>query len=215
MTFNEALKLIRDTQPPVVYLGGKTSTGKSTFAGQLREDLEYRIVELDKVVLNSVIVPLRISNPGEVFNEVYKKRDKIQWIQQFIKAADNEIRDITSKGHRVVVDGTVANPETLRELLSSLPEVAFLYFHPTNLVVYERNLTNRFRQATASHSAGLPTQFWDLVDKDEFKKFCKTGIITTHLRAAISEYARQSQQSSTQRIEKQSALAPEMKIVNI
>jgi predicted kinase len=215
MTFDEALRFVRETEPNILYIGGKTSTGKSTFAAQLKEDLRYKVVELDKVVQGSVILPLKISNHGEAFNEVYKRRDKLDWIQRFIEAADNEAAEVIKTSSRVIIDGAVANPVTLRELLASLPGVVILYFHPTDLDVYERNLTNRFKMATPTHTAGLPTQFWDLVDKAEFQRFCETGVISVPLRESISKYAHKSQESSEQRIDEQSAIAPNMRIVNI
>lgn len=215
MTFDEALKFVRESQPDILYIGGKTSTGKSTFAAQLNTEMMYEVIELDKVVQSSVIIPLQISKRGEAFNEVYKRRDKPKWIQRFIEAADNEVTEAIKKDHRVIIDGAVANPRTLRELLASLPGVVFLYFHPTNLEVYERNLTNRFKSATPNHASGLPTQFWDLVDKAELQRFFESGIISAPLREAISKYARQSQESSEKRIEQQSAIAPDMRIVNI
>lgn len=215
MTFDEALKFVKDTKPNILYIGGKTSTGKTTFASQLQRSIEYHVVELDKVVHESVVQPFQISDEGKAFNEVYKRRDKPEWINAFIKAADNQVGGLIEAGHKVIIDGAIANPETLRELLASLTDVVTLYFHPTNLDVYERNLTNRFMLATPNHSAGLPTQFWKLVDKVEFKRFCETGEVSASLRDSISKYAKESKQSSEDRIQQQAAVIPEMKIVNI
>lgn len=47
---------------------------------------------------------------------------------------------------------------------------------------------------------GLPLKFWQLIDDEEFKKFCKTRKLTENLKASIREYALASQKESLARL---------------
>lgn len=200
MTFDQALKKLSEENPDILYLNGKTSTGKSTFAQMLQQARDYRIIKLDEIVIEEVIRPLRLPGEGEAFEEIYKKRDRTDWIELFITAVEQEVAHTLQHGHKVILDGAVAHPLTLRDMLKSLPSVTFLYFHPANLAHYERNLTERFLTTSKTYNGGLPLRFWRLVDADSFAAFCETRIITDDITQAIKAYATSSQEESIRRL---------------
>ena len=87
MTIDEAFMFIKERRPQLVHVSGKTSTGKSTFGARLNRELGYEIVELDKVVVESLVEPLNLADRGRVFLEVYKHRNRPDWIKRFVNAA--------------------------------------------------------------------------------------------------------------------------------
>lgn len=215
MNFDEALEYVRKSKPEALYLGGKTSTGKSTFARQLGAELDYKTIELDEIVREMVVKARGLANEGEVFSEVYKQRNHLDWIGDFEDAVKREIDKVRAEHHRVILDGAIVHPVTLSETLSSISGVTFLYFHPEHLDVYERNLTNRFRLTSEKFRAGLPMQFWKLVDDDDFREFCKSRQMNEGLRSAIRDYARRSQKSSEERMKAQEGVIGQMLVVLI
>ena len=200
MTPDEAFAFVKQRQPRLIHVSGKTSTGKSTFAARLRDELGYQIIELDTVVNDAVIVPLKLQNRGAVFDEVYKQRNQLGWIRAFTKAAQRLIAKHEGNGEGVVVDGAIANPLTLKELLSTVPETEILYFHPKDLTTYETYLTSRFMLANDAFRAGLPTAFWEQIEDSEFRQFCKDKVVTPSLQQSIGRYAAASRESSSRRL---------------
>lgn len=47
MTVEELYQTIARQKLPVIYLSGKTATGKSTFGRKLRDSLGYQVIELE------------------------------------------------------------------------------------------------------------------------------------------------------------------------
>jgi hypothetical protein len=200
MTANEAFELIKRTGPRVVHVSGKTSTGKSTFAARLSDELGFDTITLDEVVHEAVIGTFGLEDEGMVFVEVYKNRTQADWIRAFIAAARNQINSSLEAGRPVVVDGAVANPETLKELLEGFPSAVIVYFHPDQLPPYERNLTSRFMLSSPTDVAGLPAAFWKLISSSELEQFYKDRKLTEGLEQAIHRYALDSQASSAERL---------------
>lgn len=54
MIVDEIYQDIATKMPPVVYVSGKTSTGKSAFGRRLRDQLGYQVIELEVVLLDIV-----------------------------------------------------------------------------------------------------------------------------------------------------------------
>lgn len=216
MTVNELYASVADRKPRLVYLTGKTSTGKSTFASRLSSEFGYAVINLDEIVVQSVIVPRDLaSQRSEVFFEVYKHRNKLDWIADFINAAHDVINRYMQSGTPVVIDGAIAHESTMQDLLQSYADVYIAYFHPSNLELYSRYLTERFMGTTINNHNGLPKAFWELVDTTEFATFSETRTLTPSLRSSIAAYAQSSQTSSLDRIATLNHAFPTMTIVNI
>jgi adenylate kinase family enzyme len=200
MTLPEAYEYTRINAPKVIHLSGKTSTGKSTFANKLAEDYNYAVIKLDHVVKESVMPHYSLKDEGETFIEVYKNRNNIAWIDQFLTATENEARTYMDSGRSIILDGAISNPITLASLLNRLPKGVIFFFHPAKTENYIRNLTNRFKESSATNNAGLPLGFWKMVDKNAYQGYLDNSVISPKLANAIRTYATKSQQGSSVRL---------------
>lgn len=198
MTVDEIYQDIIKEKPPVIYVSGKTSTGKSTFGRRLRDQLGYQVIELEAVLLQ--IVKEHGFDEQTTFRKVLYDTGEFEAKTLFFDVTDRIISDALTSDHPVVIEGAVANTETLQHILRSAPHLFFLYFHPDDIEIYIRNLTNRFMESSEESYGGLPLKFWRLVDDEEFKNFCKTRALTEGLRASIRQYALTSQQESLTRL---------------
>ncbi len=200
MDIEEAYRQIVTERPSAVYISGKTSTGKSTFSRRLEKECSYRLIDLDQIVMRDVVPRIKDRNEGSAFIEVYRNRDKREWIQWFITSVHAAVSVAIAAKQKVVIEGAVAHPEMLKELLRPFDDVAFIYFHPENISNYERNLTSRFLASSQENNAGLPSKFWDGIDATAFSQFCPDKIVTPILRENIHEYAIFAQRESEARL---------------
>jgi hypothetical protein len=199
MTTDEIYQDIAEEKTPIIYLSGKTSTGKSTFGRKLRDELGYQVVELEAVLLE--IVKKYGFDEQSTFRKVLYDSDEFEAKDLFFAATDHIITSALTSNRPVVIEGAVANVETLQRILQPAPKLTFLYFHPTNIEIYIRNLTKRFMESNEESYGGLPLKFWQLIDDAEFKTFCKTRELTESLEESIRRYAHSSQKESLTRLE--------------
>ncbi len=201
MNIADAFAYVKNEQPDFIHISGKTSTGKSTFASKLKEELGYEVIELDEVVEESIIKPLGLMpEAGVVFREIYKIREKPEWIKMFVDASQKIIKERSGSGAKIVIDGAVANITTLQELLAPFPDTKIIFLHPSSLENYERNISSRFMLTKPNYHAGLPLTFWRLVPKEDFEQFCTDRLITQKLSKAIKDFAIFSKNSSERRL---------------
>jgi gluconate kinase len=214
LTIEEAYATIAQQQPRLLYVAGKTSTGKSTFAQRLRDALGYAIIELDDVVKQDIIPAFDLTDEGTAFVELYKERHNPELTAAFEAAAKARI-DGQLATTPVVVEGALAHPDGLKALFRHHPDFTFLYFHPKQLHVYERNLTSRFMTVHQGYLAGLPIGFWEIMGKDTFEEFCRTHELSSAAKHAIHKYACASQAVSSKRLHRFATSFPEIIEVDI
>jgi adenylate kinase family enzyme len=198
VTVNEIYQTIANEKPSVIYLSGKTSTGKSTFARKLRDSLGYRVIELEAVLLQ--IVTEKGFDEQSTFRKVLNDPGDLEEKALFFEETDRAISAAISKDRPVVIEGSVANVDTLQRILRPAEGAFFVYFHPNDINAYLRNLTSRFLQSNEDSYAGLPLTFWQLIDRKEFKAFCETGELTEGLSGSIREFAEASRTDSLARL---------------
>ena len=198
MTFDQIYETISAKKPPVIYISGKTSTGKSTFGRKLGSELGYDIVELEAILLD--IVDEHGYDEQSTFRKVLHDTGEGEEKSLLYAATDELIKNAVDQEASLVIEGAVANIETLARILKPAPNVLFLYFHPADLDIYIRNLTNRFMESGPQLLGGLPLKFWNLVDKQEFQTFCQTRQLSDGLVESIRSYATMSQQESLTRL---------------
>lgn len=217
MTINETYQQVCNTQPPLLYLSGKTCTGKTTFSDRLKVACAYEVINLDDVVNDSIVKPLGLQDSqGDVFVSAYKTADNALWIDIFVQEAQSRIKGLLTQHKKVIIDGAIANPEVITRLFDGLPDVLFVYFHPgTSSRDYLRNLTSRFKDTTADNPNGLPNNFWSCVDQDQFMRFCQDKVITAELKQSIARYAQQSSESSIKRLETFHKDFPDIIVVSV
>jgi adenylate kinase family enzyme len=214
MNIQEAREYIAENHPQTIHISGKTSTGKSTLANELRDSFGYGIIELDEIVMNEIVSRNKSSDQGLIFAEVYKNRNRLDWINQFISATKTKIDELHSAEVNSIIDGAIANHKTLNEILDGTDSI-IIYLHPENLEVYIRNLTSRFLTATSENKAGLPLKFWDKIPSDSFKSFLRDKQLSLALKDAIEAYAKESQAESTKRLEIFKANFNNILVVNV
>jgi shikimate kinase len=198
MTINEIRRIITQQTPPIIYISGKTSTGKSTFGRSLRDDLGYHVIELEAVLLE--IVTEQGFDEQSTFRKVFYETGEFEEKTLFLKSTDQIISSALAEERPVVIEGAVANVDTLQRVLQPANDTLFLYFHPNEITIYIRNLTNRFMKSSGDSYGGLPLKFWQLIDHEEFKVFCKTRNLSRGLKNSIEQYAHISQKESTTRL---------------
>jgi adenylate kinase family enzyme len=200
MKLDDLYKYIRDEMPQILYVSGKTCVGKSTFASKLKDNLGYEIIELDKVVFESVIKPQGLTDEKAVFVEVYKNSERRDLIDSFVAGAKRLIAAKAALRQPIVIDGAVANVDTLAEVFDSSSAFVFVYFHPKDLSAYQRNLASRFMLSNKDFGSGLPKRFWEFIDDKDFEAFCKDRILSPSLAHSIKQYARSSRKESEKRL---------------
>lgn len=217
MTTDEAYDSILATQPHILYLTGKTCTGKTTFSDRLRQALGYQVVELDEVVREAVVGPFNLKKvEGDVFNSVYKYADNPEWVDLFVAKARGHIQELLTQGTKVIVDGAIGNVGVVHSIFDGMPDTTFLYFHPgKNSPAYTRNLTARFMGTTPRDRNGLPNTFWGYIDREAFAQFCKDKNLTSQLRHGIASYAEYSHQQSVERMLALRQEFPSLQVIDI
>jgi guanylate kinase len=189
---------IAEQRPRIVYLSGKTCTGKTTFAKKLQE-LGYSIIELDPVVMKSVVVPFGV-RPGEGFLTAYRGIGSREQTQAFTDAAKKEIQE-KIKSSPVVVEGAIATVHILKEVFAdNLSNFRFVYLHPVNLEVYSARIRERFIAGAATGTSGLPKHFWEMIDKTVLEQFINTAKLNEGIEKAIMAYASLSIAESLERL---------------
>lgn len=202
MNIKEAAELVAATKPSLLYISGKTCTGKTTFAREIAERFGYVIITLDEIVLDAVIRPLGLeAKEGDVFVDVYRTAETPDLVNRFVAETRKRIAAYQAEHTPILIEGAVANPDVLNQVLADIPDARALYFHPKATdSTYLRNLESRFRGTSLEFRNGLPNGFWKYIDMDEFAQFCKDGIITPSLREGIRNYCDDSTAASGKRL---------------
>ncbi len=195
----EALeKRIVDQKPRIVYLSGKTCTGKTTFADFLAQH-GYVKIELDKIVTESVVLPFNLI-PGDAFVNAYRDEGPSEHADAFIRAAREEIAQAASESP-VVIEGAVAKVRILKEIFGEgTKDFAFVYFHPVHLEIYSGRIRSRFLAGAHDGTSGLPKDFWAIVDPHDLALYKETCVLNQGIEKAILAYAQRSMRESKERL---------------
>jgi len=194
--FDLAYEEIEKNHPRLVYLSGKTSTGKTTLANSLKDKFDVAIIELDQIIHG-------IEFPGEInkFIAIYRQRDEVALIELFISRVKREINEALKSHSSVLFEGAIANSETLYEIVQEwLDDFLFIYLTPASLESYVERLTNRLMLATANHNSGLPPSFWKQFTDRQLETFYSSRDVTPELNAGITAYAEESMYESKDRL---------------
>jgi guanylate kinase len=199
LVINVRLQLIITEKPQIVYVSSKTSVGKSTFAKNLKAKLNFIVLGLDSLVYESVINPLNLQDSQQAFIEAYRQRTELAWINRFITETRKEVSYSISEGKNIVLDGAIAHPQTIKELLKGL-EVLFIYFHPESLENYYEFLLNRFLGTSRNYQNELPLMFWSQFSSIELTEYYKDRQINDAIKDSIRRYSILSHNESVQRL---------------
>jgi adenylate kinase family enzyme len=217
MTTDQAYELVRVEQPAILYVTGKTCTGKTTFSKRLSRTGGYHSLALDEIVRDSVVVPFGMqSQEGDVFVDVYKTATNAAWIDSFVAETRRRLQQRLDSKQKLILDGALANTTVLRRIFDGLTDVISLYFHPQKTsTAYVRNLTARFRATSADNHNGLPNTFWSYIDHAAYAQFCRDKNITPALEKGIRRYASHSSEESSKRIQGLQEALPRLQVVEV
>lgn len=195
--FTPAYQAIDERHPKVIYISGKSSTGKTTLANGLRERYGSAVIQLDLLVLE---VPT--TKDINKFVEIYRLRDDLELIGRFTDLVHDKIHEALKTHPSVVLDGAIATNETLRETIGDwADDFLFIYLSPTSTAAYVERLKDRFVLATRDHNSGLPRDFWKHFTESQLEEYYTTKEITSELLAAITSYAIESMTESSERLQ--------------
>jgi guanylate kinase len=198
MTKEELAVLIKKENPRIIYISGKTSTGKSTFVNKLNTDLNFTVLELDKIVEKEIISKFNLDH-NEAFLDVYGNESS-KYLETFSNAVRSEIKNKLSFSP-VIVEGAIAKTEILKKIFSEeLENFFFVYFHPVNFESYTQRIQERLNEGTITGNARLPKPFWERVAESDLTDYKTTGKINTGILEAIQGYASSSMKKSEERL---------------
>lgn len=214
MTKEAILQQITHQQPHLIYLSGKTCTGKTTFANYLVAH-GYAHIELDQIVEASIVQRFHLDPPGQAFVTAYADEGPAEYAESFIAAARNEIRN-KLKSSSVVIDGAIARNRILKAIFSDeLSHFCFIYFHPVHAEIYRERIRTRFIEGRGTRAAGLPKDFWDLVKQEDLDQFLQKREINEGIERSIAEYASQSMEASERRLRRFQESFPDIVVVEV
>lgn len=189
---------IETIHPKLVFLNGKTSTGKTTLSNALQVKFNCAVIELDEVVYT-----LDCPEGRNRFIEAYQKRDDIEFTKSFVDAVRQEIRDALKNHEFAIIEGAIVNIETLKEVINDWNDsFLFIYLDIKNIEVYIRRLTDRFVLSSPDDGNGLPSLFWDKFNSELLTKYYQNRIVDPAVATAIKSYAVDSIAASQARLAK-------------
>lgn len=195
---NPVYQEIDSEHPKVVFLNGKTSTGKTTLSNALKDKYNCAVIELDEVVYK-LDCPIGKNR----FIEAYQKRDDQDFTRSFVQAVQQEISDALDSHDFAIIEGAIVNIETLKEIIGEWSNsFLFIYLDIKNIDVYIQRLRNRFILSSQDDGNGLPSLFWDKFNPEILRAYYENHEVTPEIAAAIKDYAVDSIKASEQRLAK-------------
>jgi 2-phosphoglycerate kinase len=200
MTKDEFIDTVKKELPQIVYLAGRTSTGKSTLARKLSLEYGYSIIELDEIIKQKIIIPNNITDETSVFTAVYRDQGMSEYVERFIIESQKAITTALQTGN-VVIEGAIASPRVLNEIFqNNLKAFLFGYLHPTSTSEYIVRVMKRLKESRGMGNAGLPKTFWDFVPESTLDYFRRTSEINSDMELAVSAFIKHSQELSKKRL---------------
>ena len=190
--YNRIYDKIDATNPKIIYLSGKTCTGKTTLANFLRDKYGSAIIELDEII-SEIDAPEGIDK----FVEIYRNRGEVELIHLFTTRVKEEINKALKTHPSVIFEGSIANNKTLLEIVQDwTDQFLFIYLSPINLDVYNQQLKNRLKLANRNNNAGLPSMFWKKFTTEQLEEFYTSRDGKSDVDAGITNFAKESMRES-------------------
>ena len=170
--------------PKLVFLNGKTSTGKTTLSNALQEKYNCAVIELDEVVYK-----LDCPDGKNRFIEAYQNRTDVEFTTSFVEAVRQEVRDALMNHDFAIIEGAIVNIETLNEIISDWSDsFLFIYLDIKNIDVYIQRLTNRFILSSQDDGNGLPSLFWDKFSPEILASYYENRVVDPAIEDEIMSY---------------------------
>lgn len=195
---NAVFRELDDKHPKLLFLNGKTSTGKTTLSNKLKARYNCAVIELDEVIYG-----LNSPEGTNRFIEAYQKRDHPEYIKSFVEAARTRIHTELESHDFAIIEGAIVRSETLQEIIAEWNDsFMFIYLDIKITDAYVRNLTSRFVATSQDDGNGLPSLFWEKFKPELLQQYYDDRQITPNIEDAIRSYATDSMKESEVRLAK-------------
>lgn len=196
LSIEEIENKLKEEETKLVFVSGKTCTGKSTFARRISNQ-GYFHLEIDYVVLKSVVEKFNVLQRDEAFL-VYKGKAFHEWQKSFEEAAKKLILKHIDKT-KVVVDAAFADPNVLRRIIPEKFNNSFelIYFHPFSRELYYEGILNRFIEDINSEKKSFP--IWLEVTEEILEDYKQNGMKSLKVLALVKKYGDESADLSLER----------------
>ncbi|MFA5894473.1 MAG: hypothetical protein WC851_01740 [Candidatus Shapirobacteria bacterium] len=202
-------ELVKTTLPRLIFITGKTCTGKSTFAKSIIP-LGYEHLELDFVVRESVVNKFEESKGGKAFS-VYKGEAPKEWQDSFEAAAKKLIVEKLTQS-KVIVDAALATPEVVGRIFSGeLADFMFVYLHPFDATFYNEYIMARLINDIETMGRSFP--IWDFMTAEAVDDYRRNGKAGEKIMRIVKEYGEQSIKTSVERYESFKSVYPNILLV--
>lgn len=194
-SFDNGVNILKVIRPKLIFLTGKSGTGKSYLSGKL-EKVGYIQLELDLIVrrLGKKLNIGEAPNYNTAF-QVYKGKGPTNFKKEFV----TEIHKFFEKneGKPIIVDGAISDPLMIKKVFSKKYKVfTFVYLFPNSVNKYAERIMKRFIKDVTIGKKTLP--FWSEVPK-EFDR--KEALKTKKLKDFIGVMAKKMKKKSDQRFD--------------
>jgi hypothetical protein len=195
---DEVRQIINQKQPKLIFLGGKTCTGKTTFANSL-VPIGYQQIELDPIVRKYVSDKYKLEDQSIGFN-VYKGNAPPNWQKSFEDSSHRVIKNKLKK-IKVVVDAAIADVDVLKRIFhKELEKSTLIFFHPFDEDFYVHSIFNRFDSDLKNNRQTFP--IWEFITTESVDDYTKNGESGKIINNIIKNYAKESTLKSEKRYEK-------------
>jgi AAA+ ATPase superfamily predicted ATPase len=199
LNIENLFKNIQEENFSLIFLTGKTSTGKTTFSNKLTS-IGYQVIKLDDIIISSIYNKY---NPHDISSAfaVYKGNVPVEWAASFIQATREEI-NLKIKYGPVLIEGTLANNEIIKKIFNKeLQNFQFVFLLPVNVSAYTDKIRNRFVSGITSNTTYLPEEFFKTVSELDIKDYLRTMQTSDVLLRKIENFARWSMEESLRRLD--------------
>ncbi len=194
-------EVIKQKRPKLIFLTGRTSTGKTTLSKSLQKKHEYAVIELDDVI-NGLDAPEHVVK----YVEVYLNREVQDLVHAFVSAVKQQITESLTNHPAVIIEGALTNIDTLKEIITPWSDSFLLvYLHPKNIDAYKERLLSRFALSNKDNDNRLPAHFWEKLSSEQVEKYYQDRVVTPEIEKAIAQCAKESAEVSDARLAKFSA----------
>lgn len=199
--YHDSTDLFNDIQKDnssLIFLTGKTCTGKTTLARKF-STIGYQSIHIDDMVVESV--QKKFNADEFTAFAVFKGNVAEEWKRSFLEATRIAIISKLKKGP-VLVEGALANNEIIKELFNGdLSNFLFLFLLPVDLEAYANRITNRFVTGAETKTTGLPENFFDYVTENDMKNYVRERRIDDAILNKIRDFTKYSSEESQRRLD--------------
>ena len=214
METRDLIDEIKRSKRTLIYIGGKTATGKTTLAIKLSNELGFSCVSLDAIVKKEIVEKFQVVDVSEAYIAAYRDEETTEWRDTFIAHSRHVIESQIDTG--IILEGAIASPSTLQAIISGY-ETAFLfyYLHPLDLDKYYDQIRQRFLNGAATGKSGLPKDFWRLLPDGALADFEATLKISPSIEAVIHRFAEKSQSESAKRLDMMKNTFADIRVIDL